>query len=428
MERDCLRRIVAHSLFILVSVSALFAAPARAVDPADLLPVDEAFALTATAPSRDRIELDWKIADGYYLYRHRTAVAPAGGGFVADALRMPEGERHVDQFFGEVETYRGNLHAVLPGIADAGVQAVTLEVKYQGCADSGVCYPPQKRMVTVALPPAAGAGPGLQGIGGTGGGLKLPGIGATDAPLPEAQAYGFEAIVGDAGTLLLRFTPADGYYLYRDRSEFRVEGGEGIAAGMPRWPEGTRYHDEYFGDQVVYFDQVDVPLPIRRDRGDATDIRVVATFQGCQTGGICYPPMTRTVSLHLPRASADELALAAAADAGGNRDQGDDAAARPAGPDTAGLLLALLLALAGGVILNLMPCVLPVLALKALSLADSGARARSHALWYTAGVLASFLAVGALVLALRATGQALGWGLREPGNRWLRGRDRWATS
>jgi thiol:disulfide interchange protein DsbD len=76
------------------------------------------------------------------------------------------------------------------------------------------------------------------------------------------------------------------------------------------------------------------------------------------------------------------------------------------------LLVALLSALLGGLILNLMPCVLPVLALKALSLADSGERARSHALWYTAGVLASFLAVGALVLALRATGQALGWGFQ----------------
>jgi thiol:disulfide interchange protein DsbD len=104
MERDCLRRIVAHFLFILASASVLFAAPARAVDPADLLPVDEAFALTASAPSRDRIELDWKIADGYYLYRHRTSVAPVGGGFVADALRMPDGKRNVDLFFGEFET------------------------------------------------------------------------------------------------------------------------------------------------------------------------------------------------------------------------------------------------------------------------------------------------------------------------------------
>ncbi|HRF84757.1 MAG TPA: protein-disulfide reductase DsbD family protein, partial [Pseudoxanthomonas sp.] len=58
----------------------LAAAPALAVDDSDLLPVDQAFVLSASAPDRDRIEVRWKIADGYYLYRHRTAVK-AGGAF-----------------------------------------------------------------------------------------------------------------------------------------------------------------------------------------------------------------------------------------------------------------------------------------------------------------------------------------------------------
>src|SRR5690606_32811664 len=111
MKPDRLRRFAARPAFVVAALLALFVAPAQAVDPDDLLPVDEAFALTAEAPARDRIELDWKIADGYYLYRHRTSVAVAGAGFVADALRLPDGKRHVDQFFGEVETYRGNLHA-----------------------------------------------------------------------------------------------------------------------------------------------------------------------------------------------------------------------------------------------------------------------------------------------------------------------------
>ncbi|MCR6495369.1 thioredoxin family protein [Thermomonas sp. S9] len=88
---------------------------------------------------------------------------------------------------------------------------------------------------------------------------------------------------------------------------------------------------------------------------------------------------------------------------------------RPPTRATPGLWLALLLALGGGLILNLMPCVLPVLSLKALGLAQSGdsrARARQHALAYTAGVLVSMLALGALVLALRRAGLALGWGFQ----------------
>jgi len=65
-------------------------------------------------------------------------------------------------------------------------------------------------------------------------------------------------------------------------------------------------------------------------------------------------------------------------------------------------------------VLNLMPCVLPVLSLKALSLADGhGAlQARRSALWYTAGVLASFAALGLVALALRGAGAALGWGFQ----------------
>src|SRR5690606_34966950 len=98
-----------------------------------------------------------------------------------------------------------------------------------------------------------------------------------------------------------------------------------------------------------------------------------------------------------------------------------DNAARSTPPASrGGLALALLLALAGDVILNVMPCVLPILSLKVLGLAQGGtsaAHARRHALWYTAGVLVAFAVIGLLVLALRAAGQAMGWGfqLQQPG-------------
>ncbi|WP_120717657.1 protein-disulfide reductase DsbD family protein [Tsuneonella amylolytica] len=87
--------------------------------------------------------------------------------------------------------------------------------------------------------------------------------------------------------------------------------------------------------------------------------------------------------------------------------------------DTGPLWLLLLGALAGGLLLNVMPCVFPILSLKALSLAKSGesnARARSEGLAYTAGVMAATLALGALLLALRAAGEQVGWAfqLQEP--------------
>ena len=115
-----------------------FAAQA-AVDPSDLLPIDEAYVLTAAAPERGRVEFTWKIADGYYLYRHRMAVQPVDSSFKFNPLELPAGERKTDEFFGDVETYRESVTAVLTGAAASGVDSVTFNVKYQGCADIGIC-------------------------------------------------------------------------------------------------------------------------------------------------------------------------------------------------------------------------------------------------------------------------------------------------
>jgi thiol:disulfide interchange protein/DsbC/DsbD-like thiol-disulfide interchange protein len=84
-----------------------------------------------------------------------------------------------------------------------------------------------------------------------------------------------------------------------------------------------------------------------------------------------------------------------------------------------GLLPALLLALLGGLVLNLMPCVFPVLSMKAMSAlasADDRGELRRHGIWYTLGVVATFLLLAGLLLALRASGEQLGWGfqLQEP--------------
>ncbi|HGM6769694.1 protein-disulfide reductase DsbD [Stenotrophomonas maltophilia] len=459
------------------------ALPAFALDEKDLLPVDQAFALTASAPERNQIQLQFKIAPGYYLYRHRTSVK-ADPAFNAGALQMPSGTKHHDDFFGEVETYRERLQVSLPGAPTDAAGTLSLEVRYQGCADAGVCYPPQKRVVQVTLPGggggAAAALPTARVTGvnafntplagaGSGGGLRLPGSSNSQAlPLPSEQAFGFDAIASDGNTLLLRFSPAPGYYLYRDRTSLKLEGSAGVLADTPRWPAAQSHRDEHFGDVSVYFNQVEVPLPLRRTVTDAVDSTLVVTFQGCQTDGICYPPMTRRVKLSIPagkisahagqpaprsemirplpagsaapREAANGTPLrllptvpnseparadVAGAQAGFAADARGDNALRTRPPATTpdpdrSFLWVLLLALAGGLVLNLMPCVLPILSLKVLGLAQSGEsaeRARSHAMWYTLGVLVAFAVIGALMVGLRMLGNAVGIGfqLQHPG-------------
>ncbi|SFL29824.1 protein-disulfide reductase DsbD [Lysobacter sp. cf310] len=307
------------------------AGPALAIDESDLLPVEQAFVLSTEAPAADRIVLRWKIADGYYLYKHRISVK-ADPAFAAQALQLPKGDKHKDEFFGEVETYRKALSATLPG--RAGATRVDLQIKYQGCADAGICYPPVTRNVSVNLPAAANAAAGNDeplvafGNAGAGGAPPLGGgllgnapsaaAGADALPLPPEQAFGFEAIPGDGNTLLLRFTPARGYYLYRDKTSFKLDAAAskaGIALGAPQWPRGSAHRDEHFGQVIVFFDQIDVPLPLRRTREDAARFVLTANFMGCQTDGICYPPMTRRVSIDLPRGKIVAETAVAATDA-----------------------------------------------------------------------------------------------------------------
>src|SRR5690606_22545628 len=188
---------------------------------------------------------------------------------------------------------------------------------YQGCADLGVCYPPQTRTLVVAMP--AGAAPagatGDAGFAALGKSLGQPrATGLADAaagrnaqPLPPEQAFGFDAIADGGNALLLRFTPAPGYYLYRDHTTLRLA-ADGVALDKPRWPRGRSYHDEHFGDVVGYFDQVEVPVPLRRTNAAAQRVKLTATFQGCQDEGICYPPMTRKVPIALPAGVVEDAA------------------------------------------------------------------------------------------------------------------------
>ena len=431
----------------LAGLALLAAIPATAAD-IELPPVDEVFVLSAQATARDRIEVRWQIADGYYLYRHRTSVK-ADAAFTGATLALPKGKAYRDEFFGDVETYRQQLVGTLTGVPASGATTATLTVKYQGCADAGVCYPPQTRTLKVVLP---GEGGDEGGFGfAKKGGLFVLGAadaGATDAlPLPVEQAFTSEVIAGDGNTLLLRLTPARGYYLYRDKLSLRLDAGKGLSVALPpasRLPKATPYRDEHFGNVAVYFDQVEIAVPVTRTVADAARGTLVLGLQGCQDGGICYPPMTRRLAVSLPAGtitSASDVAPApdadaAAATAGADATQAVNADIAPDGnaatdpattsaddiqrtpppqQQTRGLLASLLLALLGGLILNLMPCVLPVLSLKALSLAQSGEsreRARRHALAYTAGVVLSFAALGALALALRKAGLALGWGFQ----------------
>lgn len=116
----------------------------------EFLPVDQAFEIQPLeAHKGGKLAMGWRIAKGYYLYRDRmkfTLTAPSGAK-LGDAA-LPKGEKHDDEHFGPTVIYRGLLNVELPVTAPKG--PYTLTVQYQGCADAGLCYPPQTRTLELA--------------------------------------------------------------------------------------------------------------------------------------------------------------------------------------------------------------------------------------------------------------------------------------
>ena len=119
-----------------------------------LLPPEQAFRFSARALDPSTLEARFDIADGYYLYRDkmRFTTEPVAAG----AAELPPGRRKHDDFFGDVDTYRGTLVVRVPLASPAPGQTLTVHADSQGCADAGVCYPPNPQQLRLAVPTSAG--------------------------------------------------------------------------------------------------------------------------------------------------------------------------------------------------------------------------------------------------------------------------------
>ncbi|SAL73534.1 protein-disulfide reductase [Caballeronia peredens] len=150
------RRILA-ALFLLTAFS-LVSGAARAAD--DFLDPAVAFKFSASEKPGE-VDVRYKIADGYYMYRERFAFAVKSGDATIGAAQLPAGKVHFDQTFNkDVETYRGELLIRIPVTQAKG--PFELAVTSQGCADQGICYPPMEKVYRVkgdALQPAGAISP-----------------------------------------------------------------------------------------------------------------------------------------------------------------------------------------------------------------------------------------------------------------------------
>jgi thiol:disulfide interchange protein DsbD len=373
-----------RAVFVLVAACGVLPL-AHAQSEDDLLPVEQAFRLTAKADAPGTIALHWDIAPDYYLYRTRIKAKTSQAGVTLGDLALPDGTKKHDEFLGDVEVYHKAVDATLPyTLTDATSKTIAVTLTVQGCheVDPKICYPPHPTTLTLDVPAAAAAAE-------TSAPLSLAsklGVAASEEPLPPEQAFVFEAIAASPTGILARWTMPKGYYLYRDKSSVKLAEGDGVTLGAPEWPQGIDHTDEHFGTVQVYFDQVELPIPLRREKGAAQTIKLDAEYQGCQENGICYPVMTKEVSFEMPAATAAELAAASsmaaatpAANAAGtgtgtaasaSTDQSEEQAL--AANLSSNRWLALLSFFGFGLLLAFTPCVFPMIPILSGIIAGSG--------------------------------------------------------
>ena len=124
-----------------------------------------------------------------------------------------------------------------------------------------------------------------------------------DEFLDPDVAFVLDAAPAGPEAIEARWNIAEGYYLYREKFRFSAVEGSGATLGEPGFPKGKIKDDEYFGPMEVYYGSVAAIVPVTH--AGAGEVAVDVTYQGCAEAGLCYPPITRTVSLLLPAARAD---------------------------------------------------------------------------------------------------------------------------
>lgn len=152
MSQRIAAKVLANLLLAACAACALSAAAAD-----DLLAPEQAFRFSARLVEPGLVEVRYRIANGYYMYRDKfrfTAIPQSAG---LGEARFPPGKVKEDEFFGRVETYRGELVIRLPVKSGGGF---TLKAVSQGCADVGVCYIPVTQ--TARLAPARSSGEALK--------------------------------------------------------------------------------------------------------------------------------------------------------------------------------------------------------------------------------------------------------------------------
>jgi len=374
---------LAAKLLLLIPSLAGFAV----AEAQDVLPPEEAFPYTIEASS-DQLLLKFEVQDGYYLYRERFDFASQTAAVTLGAAVLPSGEIHEDEFFGVVETYRGQFEVSIPYWRSTETDELDFQLTAQGCADIGLCYPPQRWTSNVSLPKGSSLFFGTSDSG----------------LLPADEAFVLDGRVDGANQITLSWRIEPGYYLYSEKFAFST--GSEIQLGAARIPAGEPHYDEYFGDVEVFYNYVEAELPFSRASPDAIEVVIDATLQGCKVDSVCYPVIAQSIVLDLP---ASGTFAAAVDDTGSVFISEQDRLASLVLNSSWWLVLGTFYGL--GLLLAFTPCVLPMVPILSGIIAGQGdnvtaGRGFALSLAYVMGMAVTYTIGGALAASAGSQLQA----------------------
>jgi thiol:disulfide interchange protein DsbD len=266
-------------------------------------PADEAMKVSYEVINDEMVTVKFDLIQGVYLYKH--AFGFKGEEMVVEEslLNIPKGKEKDDPAFGLVEVYYDGVSIDVPISSIGG--SPKLQVKYQGCVENFICYPPQRKTFDLTGQVKASNVDSAISDSISGGLLGSSTTGSSffggEALLPVDQAFQFETIALDANQLMARFTMAPNIYLYKDQIQW-TSFTEGVNLGEPIYPQAQRKDDPEFGLVDVYYDVVEIEIPYSRSVAGITQLQLEAAFQGCEDGKVCYPPTAQLVNIDLPEA------------------------------------------------------------------------------------------------------------------------------
>jgi thiol:disulfide interchange protein DsbD len=389
----------------------------------ELLAPDKAFALSTRVIDAHTLEAHWDIADGYYMYKGKFKFEALDGAVALGIPVLPVGKKKQDPYFGTLETYSQEVTVRLPITRRRqGAQQALLRITAQGCNEPvGVCYPPIVKQSSFVLPAVAGGGADVTNapLTSTQALRDFVGTGATQQEFLAADQAFVLAVerTGDK-ELRARFTIADGYYLYRDKTHFVLTpvsdgSANNIQLGAYELPPGSPKVDQYFGETAVYYHGVEVALPLLGRSSGVAALQLSASYQGCAEKGICYEPIAQRFDVRVGLAGILAVVPRDGVTPAAGTASPASAALAPgtgvAAPGPGAWLWVILGAFGTGLLLTFTPCVLPMIPIISSVIVGQGSdttRLRSGLLSiiYVLGTAVTYAAIGAVA---GATGDQL---------------------